>query len=407
MKNKDTEIFNLISKEAERQEQHIELIASENYASSEVMQAQGSCLTNKYAEGYVHKRYYGGCEFVDGVEELAVQRACKLFGVKYANVQPHSGSQANQAVYQALLNVGDTILGMDLKAGGHLTHGASVSSSGKNYNSFCYGLTESGDIDYNEVRRLALEHKPKLIIAGFSAFSGVINWHTFRVIADEVGAYLMADMAHVAGLVVAGQYPDPTPYADITTSTTHKTLAGPRGGIVLTNSEDLIKKINSAVFPALQGGPLMHVIAAKAVCFQEAMTKEFKEYQKLVCENSKVMAEVFSGHGLEMVSGGTENHLILLKTKPYMTGKAFEDLLASCKITLNKNSIPNDDESPFVTSGVRLGTPAITRRGFGLEDTRVLADIIARLLKSELSKKDAVTLVDGLCSKNKLEKFYE
>ncbi|MDK9793255.1 serine hydroxymethyltransferase [Vibrio sp. D431a] len=397
---KDQEVFDLIAKEQIRQERHIELIASENYASNAVMEAQGSCLTNKYAEGYSGKRYYGGCEHVDGIEMLAIERLKQLFGVEYANVQPHSGSQANQAVYQALLETGDTILGMDLKAGGHLTHGAKVSSSGQNYRAVSYGLTKDGDIDYEQVSVLAKEYRPKLIIAGFSAFSGLVRWDKFREIADSCGAMLMVDMAHVAGLVATGVYPSPVGVADVVTSTTHKTLGGPRGGIILTNREDISKAIDRAVFPACQGGPLMHVIAAKAVCFKEAMSEEFRLYQAEVVKNAQVIAEVFREEGLCMVGGGTSNHLILLNCKPYMTGKSFEDLLSSVGITLNKNSVPNDDESPFVTSGVRLGTPAITRRGFTESDCRELALIIAKLLKGEVSIEDASEVAERLCDKH-------
>lgn len=399
----DPEVAEAIQEERIRQEEHLELIASENYTSAMVMEAQGSCLTNKYAEGYAGKRYYGGCEFVDKVEELAVARACELFGTKFANVQPHSGSQANQAVYMALLKAGDTILGMDLKAGGHLTHGSSVNASGKLYDAVCYGLDEDGRIDYEQVRELAITHQAKLIIAGFSAYSGVVDWAKFRQIADEVGAYLMVDMAHVAGLVAAGVYPSPVGIADVITSTTHKTLAGPRGGIILTDDEEIAKKINSAVFPALQGGPLMHVIAAKAVAFKEALTDEFKDYQRKVVENSKAMAMIFRNYEIELIGGGTENHLMLIKTMPHMTGKEFESLLGQANITVNKNSIPNDTQSPFVTSGIRIGTPAITKRGFTKGDSEVLAIIISKLLLGEMSVESAKDKVRELTKRYPLD----
>lgn len=399
----DPEVAAAINEERARQEAHIELIASENYTSAMVMEAQGSCLTNKYAEGYARKRYYGGCEHVDTVEELAISRLKELFGCEYANVQPHSGSQANQAVYLALLNGGDVIMGMDLKAGGHLTHGSKVNASGKLYESVTYGVDENGLIDYAEVRKLAIESKPKLIIAGFSAYTGVVDWQAFRDIADEVGAHLMADMAHVAGLVAAGVYPSPVGIADVVTSTTHKTLAGPRGGVILTNDEALAKKINSAVFPALQGGPLMHVIAAKAVAFKEALTPEFKEYQKHVAQNAKAMAMTLRDMEVELVGGGTENHLLLIKTTPHMTGKEFEALLGEVNITVNKNSIPNDQESPFVTSGIRIGTPAITKRGFTQGDCETLAIIIAKLLQGDMSVEYAKDKVADLTRKHPMD----
>lgn len=363
----DPEIWASIQNEGRRQEEHIELIASENYTSPLVMAAQGTKLTNKYAEGYPGKRYYGGCEYVDQSETLAISRAKELFGADYANVQPHSGSQANSAVYAALCAPGDTVLGMSLAHGGHLTHGAKVSFSGKMYNSVQYGLNPAtGLVDYDEVERLALEHKPKMIVAGFSAYSQIMDWQRFRDIADKVEAYLLVDMAHVAGLVAAGIYPSPVQIADVTTSTTHKTLRGPRGGIILAKAnEDIEKKLNSAVFPGGQGGPLMHVIAAKAISFKEAMTPEYKIYQQQVVKNAKVMAATFIERGIKIVSGGTENHLMLVDLigKEY-TGKDADEALGNANITVNKNSVPNDPRSPFVTSGLRVGTPAITTRGF-------------------------------------------
>jgi glycine hydroxymethyltransferase len=368
--------------EVRRQEEHIELIASENYASPRVMEAQGSVLTNKYAEGYPAKRYYGGCEYVDNAEQLAIDRVKQLFGADYANVQPHSGSQANAAVYMALLNPGDTVLGMSLAHGGHLTHGAKVNFSGKIYNAVQYGITDDGYIDYAEVERLALEHKPKMIVAGFSAYSRVIDWQKFRDIADKVGAYLMVDMAHVAGLVAAGVYPSPVQIADVTTSTTHKTLRGPRGGIILAKANpDLEKKFNSLVFPGIQGGPLMHVIAAKAVAFKEALEPEFKTYQQQVAKNAKVMAETLMARGYNIVSGGTDNHLMLVDLiDKGITGKAADAALGAANITVNKNSVPNDPQSPFVTSGIRVGTPAITTRGFKEAEVQQLANWIADVL---------------------------
>ncbi|MDN7134839.1 serine hydroxymethyltransferase [Pseudidiomarina terrestris] len=364
----DAELWQAMTGEVERQEEHIELIASENYTSPRVLQAQGSQLTNKYAEGYPHKRYYGGCEYVDMVEDLAIERAKQLFGAKYANVQPHAGSQANSAVFLALLQAGDTVLGMSLAHGGHLTHGSGVNFSGKLYNAVQYGLDEStGEIDYAEVRALAKEHQPKLIVAGFSAYSGVIDWAKFREIADEVGAYLLVDMAHVAGLVAAGLYPNPVPYADVVTTTTHKTLAGPRSGLILSGKDDeaLHKKLNSGVFPGSQGGPLCHVIAAKAVAFKEAMEPEFKAYQQQVLTNANAMVKVLQERGYKIVSGGTQNHLFLVDLiDKDITGKDADAALGRAFITVNKNSVPNDPRSPFVTSGLRLGTPAITRRGF-------------------------------------------
>ena len=381
----DPELWQSITNETQRQEDHIELIASENYASPRVLQAQGSQLTNKYAEGYPHKRYYGGCEFVDIAEDLAISRAKELFGADYANVQPHSGSQANSAVFLALLNAGDTILGMSLAHGGHLTHGAHVSSSGKLYKAVQYGLhPETGVIDYDQAEALALEHKPKLIIAGFSAYSGIVDWQRFREIADKVGAYLMVDMAHVAGLVAAGLYPNPVPIADVVTTTTHKTLAGPRGGLILARKNEAIeKKLNSAVFPGGQGGPLMHVIAAKAVAFKEALQPEFKTYQQQVLKNAVAMCDAMQQRGYKVVSGGTQNHLFLMDLiDKDITGKEADAWLGQAHITVNKNSVPNDPRSPFVTSGLRIGTPAITRRGFKEAEARAVADMICDVLDS-------------------------
>jgi glycine hydroxymethyltransferase len=379
----DPEVAKAIDLEVRRQEEHVELIASENYASPRVLAAQGSVLTNKYAEGYPGKRYYGGCEYVDIVEALAIERAMQLFGADYANVQPHSGSQANAAAYLALLNAGDTILGMSLSDGGHLTHGSKVNFSGKIFHAFQYGVVpETGLIDYDQVQSLATEHKPKMIVAGFSAYSRVVDWKRFREIADSVGAYLMVDMAHVAGLVATGHYPNPVPFADVVTTTTHKTLRGPRGGLILAKKNDeLTKKFNSLVFPGTQGGPLMHVIAAKAVAFKEALEPSFKDYQAKVCENAKVMAQVLSERGYSIISGGTDNHLMLVSLiAKGITGKAADAALGRAYITVNKNTVPNDPESPFVTSGLRLGTPAITTRGFGVEETRQLSGWIADIL---------------------------
>ncbi len=379
----DDELWSAMDNEARRQEEHIELIASENYTSPRVMEAQGSVLTNKYAEGYPGKRYYGGCEYVDIAEQLAIDRVKALFGADYANVQPHSGSQANAAVYLALLSPGDTILGMSLAHGGHLTHGAKVNFSGKIFNAIQYGLdTDTGEIDYAEVERLAKEHQPKMIVAGFSAYSRVVDWQRFRDIADEVGAWLFVDMAHVAGLIAAGVYPSPVDIADVTTSTTHKTLRGPRGGIILAKSNpDIEKKLNSLVFPGTQGGPLMHVIAAKAVAFKEALEPDFKDYQAQVVRNARAMAETMMSRGYNIVSGGTDNHLFLvdLIDKP-MNGKEADAALGSANITVNKNSVPNDPESPFVTSGIRIGSPAITTRGFNEDDSRQLAGWICDVL---------------------------
>ncbi len=381
----DPEIAKAIAQESTRQEEHIELIASENYCSPAVMEAQGSSMTNKYAEGYPNKRYYGGCEFVDKSEELAIERLKRLFGADYANVQPHSGSQANSAVYQALCQPGDTVLGMSLADGGHLTHGAKPNFSGKTYNPVQYGLNyDTGEIDYEQVEKLAKEHKPKMIIAGFSAYSGILDWERFRKIADSVGAYLLVDMAHVAGLVAAGEYPNPVPYADVVTSTTHKTLRGPRGGIIIAKAnEELEKKFNSAVFPGGQGGPLCHVIAAKAVAFKEALEPEFKTYQQQVVKNAQAMAEAFIQRGVDIVSGGTQNHLMLVSLigKEY-TGKDADEALGNAYITVNKNAVPNDPRSPFITSGLRIGTPAITTRGFKEADAVQLTNWICDVLDS-------------------------
>lgn len=379
----DDEMAAAIAAETLRQEQHIELIASENYASPRVMQAQGGVLTNKYAEGYPHKRYYGGCEYVDQVEVLAIERAKELFGADYANVQPHSGSQANAAVYLGLLNGGDTVLGMSLADGGHLTHGAGVNFSGKLYNAVQYGISaDTGAVDYDEVARLAQEHKPKLLLAGFSAYSRILDWQRFRDIADSVGAYLLVDMAHVAGLVAAGEYPNPVPFADVVTSTTHKTLGGPRGGIILARSNpDIEKKLNSALFPGSQGGPLMHVIAAKAICFKEAMQPEFKSYQAQTLANARTIASGLIERGYSVVSGGTDNHLLLLDlVDKDITGKAADAALGRANITVNKNAVPNDPRSPFVTSGVRIGSPAITRRGFKEEECKLMTGWICDVL---------------------------
>jgi glycine hydroxymethyltransferase len=401
----DPDIANAINGEVERQEAHIELIASENYTSPAVMSAQGSQLTNKYAEGYPYKRYYGGCEHVDRVEELAINRAKKLFGAAYANVQPHSGSSANAAVFQALLVPGDTILGMSLAHGGHLTHGAAPSFSGKNFNAIQYGLNEAtGEIDYDEVERLALEHKPKMIIAGFSAYSRVIDWNRFRTIADMVDAYLFVDMAHVAGLIVTGDYPSPIDIADVCTTTTHKTLRGPRGGLIVARAnEEIEKKLNSAIFPGIQGGPLMHIIAAKAVAFKEAMSDEFKTYQKQVVINARAMANTFIDRGYDVVSGGTDDHLFLVSfIEQGLTGKAVDAALGSAHITVNKNSVPHDPQSPFVTSGIRVGTPAATTRGFGekecIDITHWICDICDDIENTSVVD-EVRAKVESLCSK--------
>lgn len=393
----DPEIAKSISLEERRQEEHIELIASENYASPCVLEAQGSVLTNKYAEGYPGKRYYGGCEFVDIAEALAISRAMELFGAGYANVQPHSGSQANAAVCMAMLTPGDTLLGMSLAEGGHLTHGTKVNFSGRLYNAVQYGLvSDTGLIDYGQVQALADEHRPKLVIAGFSAYSQVVDWQRFRDIADSVGAYLMVDMAHVAGLVATGHYPNPIQIADVVTTTTHKTLRGPRGGLILARKNDeLTRKFSSLVFPGIQGGPLMHVIAAKAVAFKEAMAPEFKVYQGKVCANAKVMAAALAERGYPIVSGGTENHLMLVSLIARgITGKAADAALGRANITVNKNAVPNDPQSPFVTSGLRLGTPAITTRGFGEEETRLLSGWIADIL-DDLENEELIDRIRG------------
>ncbi|MBC0339350.1 serine hydroxymethyltransferase [Escherichia coli] len=381
----DAELWQAMEQEKVRQEEHIELIASENYTSPRVMQAQGSQLTNKYAEGYPGKRYYGGCEYVDIVEQLAIDRAKELFGADYANVQPHSGSQANFAVYTALLEPGDTVLGMNLAHGGHLTHGSPVNFSGKLYNIVPYGIDATGHIDYADLEKQAKEHKPKMIIGGFSAYSGVVDWAKMREIADSIGAYLFVDMAHVAGLVAAGVYPNPVPHAHVVTTTTHKTLAGPRGGLILAKggSEELYKKLNSAVFPGGQGGPLMHVIAGKAVALKEAMEPEFKTYQQQVAKNAKAMVEVFLERGYKVVSGGTDNHLFLVDlVDKNLTGKEADAALGRANITVNKNSVPNDPKSPFVTSGIRVGTPAITRRGLKEAEAKELAGWMCDVLDS-------------------------
>ena len=380
----DPELWQSIQAEDLRQEQHIELIASENYASPAVMEAQGGKMTNKYAEGYSGKRYYGGCDFVDIAEDLAIERLKELYGANFANVQPHSGSQANSAVFLGLLQGGDTILGMSLADGGHLTHGAKPNFSGKLYNPVQYGLNaDSGLIDYDQVEELAIEHKPAMIIAGFSAYSGIMDWGRFREIADKVGAYLLVDMAHVSGLVAAGVYPSPVPHAHVVTSTTHKTLRGPRGGIILTNDEEIAKKCNSAVFPGSQGGPLCHVIAAKAVAFKEALSQDFIDYQKQVVSNAKAMANTFMDRGINIVSNGTENHLMLVSLigKEY-TGTDADQAMGQAFITVNKNAVPNDPRSPFITSGLRVGTPAITTRGFGIEETVQLTHWMCDILDS-------------------------
>ena len=380
----DPELWQSIQAEDLRQEQHIELIASENYASPAVMEAQGGKMTNKYAEGYSGRRYYGGCDFVDIAEDLAIERLKELYGANFANVQPHSGSQANSAVFLGLLQGGDTILGMSLADGGHLTHGAKPNFSGKLYNPVQYGLNaDSGLIDYDQVEELAIEHKPAMIIAGFSAYSGIMDWGRFREIADKVGAYLLVDMAHVSGLVAAGVYPSPVPHAHVVTSTTHKTLRGPRGGIILTNDEEIAKKCNSAVFPGSQGGPLCHVIAAKAVAFKEALSQDFIDYQKQVVSNAKAMANTFMERGIKIVSNGTENHLMLVSLigKEY-TGTDADQAMGQAFITVNKNAVPNDPRSPFITSGLRVGTPAITTRGFGIEETVQLTHWMCDILDS-------------------------
>ena len=395
IKEYDSELWSSMENESLRQEEHIELIASENYASTRILEAQGSVLTNKYAEGYPSKRYYGGCEYVDIAEELAISRAKELFKADYANVQPHSGSSANAAAFLALLEPNDTILGMSLDHGGHLTHGAKVNFSGKNYKGIQYGLhPETNEIDYDQVRKLAHEYKPKLIIAGFSAYSGIIDWEIFREIADEVNAYFLVDMAHISGLVAAGLYPSPVPFADVVTSTTHKTLRGPRSGIILARKNEAIeKKLNSAVFPGSQGGPLMHVVAAKAVCFKEALEPEFKTYIKQVMDNAKIMCSTIQSRGIDVVTGKTENHIILVDLRnKEITGKELEKALGDVNITVNKNAVPNDPRSPFVTSGVRLGTPAVTTRGFKEEEVEKISNWICDVIENhqDTSKMDEI-----------------
>ena len=400
----DPELAQAITQEVQRQQDHVELIASENYVSCAVMEAQGSQLTNKYAEGYPAKRYYGGCEYVDIVEQLAIDRVKKLFGAEYANVQPHSGSQANQAVYASVLKPGDTILGMSLAHGGHLTHGASVNISGKLYHAITYGLDENEVLDYAEVERLALEHKPKMIVAGASAYALQIDWAKFREIADKVGAYLFVDMAHYAGLIAGGEYPNPVPFADFVTTTTHKTLRGPRGGVILCRDNTHEKALNSAIFPSLQGGPLMHVIAAKAVAFKEALEPEFKEYAKQVKINAAAMAEELVKRGLRIISGRTESHVFLVDLRAKnITGKAAEEALGKAHITVNKNAIPNDPEKPFVTSGIRIGASAITTRGFNETDARELANLVADVLENpndEATLNRVAQAITVLCDKN-------
>lgn len=391
----DRKISSLLRKETQRQEENIELIASENYVSKDILKLQGSILTNKYAEGYPGKKYYGGCTYIDEIENLAIDYACRLFHVRYANVQPHSGSSANMAVYKALLNIGDTVLGMDLSNGGHLTHGHPMNFSGKEYNIVSYTVDkESGIIDYNELRNIALETKPKMIIAGASAYSRMIDFAKFREIANEVGAYLMVDMAHIAGLVATGLHPSPVPYADVITTTTHKTLRGPRGGLILTNDEEIITKINKTIFPGIQGGPLMHVIAAKAQCFYEAMEPSFKDYATNIIKNAKALSKTFINNGVKVISGGTDNHLMLIDVKSSfgITGKDAETILDKINITTNKNTIPNDTESPFKTSGLRIGTPAMTTRGFTTEDFEEVGIIIIEALRN----KDNEEVLDNL-----------
>lgn len=391
----DRKISSLLRKETQRQEENIELIASENYVSKDILKLQGSILTNKYAEGYPGKKYYGGCTYIDEIENLAIDYACRLFHVRYANVQPHSGSSANMAVYKALLNIGDTVLGMDLSNGGHLTHGHPMNFSGKEYNIISYTVDkESGIIDYNELRNIALETKPKMIIAGASAYSRMIDFAKFREIANEVGAYLMVDMAHIAGLVATGLHPSPVPYADVITTTTHKTLRGPRGGLILTNDEEIITKINKTIFPGIQGGPLMHVIAAKAQCFYEAMEPSFKDYTTNIIKNAKALSKTFINNGVKVISGGTDNHLMLIDVKSSfgITGKEAETILDKINITTNKNTIPNDTESPFKTSGLRIGTPAMTTRGFTTEDFEEVGIIIIEALRN----KDNEEVLDNL-----------
>jgi len=406
LKSSDPEIFNSIQKEFVRQQNHIELIASENIVSKAILEAQGSVLTNKYAEGYSGKRYYGGCEFVDIAEDLAIERVKKLFNCNFANVQPHSGAQANAAVFLALIKPGDTILGMGIDQGGHLTHGAAPAMSGKWFNAIAYGVRkDNGLIDYDQVRDLAIKHKPKLIIAGGSAYSRIIDFKIFRDIAKEVGAYFLVDMAHFSGLVAGGVYPNPIEYADVITSTTHKVLRGPRGGLILTNNEELAKKFNSAVFPGLQGGPLMHVIAAKAICFKEALSDDFKSYAKAVVANAKMLSETLKNLGYTIFSGGTDTHLILLDLRPFkLTGKDASDSLGRANITCNKNGIPYDDQKPWITSGIRLGTPACTTRGFSLNEFQTVGVLIDQVLKglinnnSDKAEKEVKEKIKNLCA---------
>mgnify|MGYP000506393603 FL=1 len=405
LKDFDPDLWGAINNEVQRQEDHIELIASENYTSKRVLEAQGSVLTNKYAEGYPGKRYYGGCEHVDVAESLAIERAKELYGAAYANVQPHSGASANSAVYLALCDAGDVVLGMSLDHGGHLTHGAKVNFSGKTYQSYQYGLDAStGEIDYKEVESLAREHQPNMIVAGFSAYSGIVDWAKFREIADEVGAYLLVDMAHVSGLVATGLYPSPIPFADVVTTTTHKTLRGPRGGLILArDNEEIHKKLNSAIFPGTQGGPLMHIIAAKAVCFKEALEPEFKDYQAQVKLNAKTMAQTFMDRGINIVSNGTENHMFLVNLiDKGITGKEADAALGRANITVNKNAVPNDPQSPFVTSGLRIGTPAATTRGFKEDEVTEVASWICDVIENIKDDKiigEVKEKVKILCSK--------
>jgi len=402
LQDADNELYNSIRDEFVRQQNHVELIASENIVSKAVLEAQGSVLTNKYAEGYPSKRYYGGCEFVDVSENLAIERAKKLFDCKFANVQPHSGAQANGAVYLALIKPGDTILGMSLNSGGHLTHGAKPAQSGKWFNAVHYEVDkETGLIDYDSVEKLALEHKPKIIIAGGSAYSRIIDFKKFREVCDKVGAYFLVDMAHFSGLVAGGAYPNPTKYADVVTSTTHKVLRGPRGGIILTNNEELIKKFNSAIFPGLQGGPLMHVIAAKAVCFKEALSEDFKTYTKNVINNAKVLAESLTKKGIKIFSGGTDTHLMLLDLRSFdVTGNDAQASLGRANITCNKNGIPFDTQSPMITSGIRLGTPACTTRGFGEEEFKLIAELIYKVIKGLSNNKSDNSIIEKEVKKN-------
>ena len=405
LKESDPELYSSIMEELDRQKNHLELIASENIASKAVIEAQGSVLTNKYAEGYPGKRYYGGCEFVDKSETLAIERATELFDVKFANVQPHSGAQANGAVFLALLNPGDTILGMGIDQGGHLTHGAPPAQSGKWFNAVAYGVDkESGYIDYEQLKQLAQECKPKLIIAGGSAYSRIIDFKKFREVADSVGAYLLVDMAHFSGLVAGKVYPNPCDYADVVTSTTHKVLRGPRGGIILTNNEELAKKFNSAVFPGLQGGPLMHVIASKAVCFKEALQSDFKVYAKNVIENAKILSETLKNLGYEIFSGGTDTHLVLIDLRPLgLTGKEAEKSLVNANLTCNKNGIPFDEAKPWITSGIRLGTPACTTRGFGLAEFKLVAELVDEVLSGLKNSRDDNSKAENSVKKKVIE----